>query len=147
MLGGFGVGVDDRLGADLVGVAVVLDVVVGHERRRVVDPADLALFADLDLADDGVDRAGRVVDVADRTRRRAGVQVLVVHAVLGHLGGQRTPVVRGGQIDAGTGEQLLHLGRARRPVAGEVLAKELTRGVLRPLEAVEALAALAGDAA
>src|SRR3954469_2097264 len=50
-----GVGVDDLLVADLVRVLVVLQVVVRHERRRVVDAADLALLADLDLRRDRVD--------------------------------------------------------------------------------------------
>ena len=43
MLGGRGVGVDDLLVADLVGVLVVLEVIVSHVRRRVIDAADLAL--------------------------------------------------------------------------------------------------------
>src|SRR5699024_4924485 len=63
MLGGGGVGVDDLLVPDLVGVLVVGQVVVGHVRRRVVDATDLPFLADLDRSDDRVDRRGGVVDV------------------------------------------------------------------------------------
>src|SRR5690625_539870 len=69
VLGGGGVGVDDLLGADLVGVGVVLEVVVRHERSRVVDAPELALLADLHLRHDRVDGGGGVVDVGDRAGR------------------------------------------------------------------------------
>ena len=55
MLGGRGIGVDQRLRTDLVGIPVVLQVVVRHERRRVVHAPDLAFLADLHLRDDRMD--------------------------------------------------------------------------------------------
>src|SRR5690625_4166574 len=63
VLRGGGVGVDDLLVADLVGVLVVLEVVVRHERRRVVDAPQLALLADLHLRHDRVDGGGGGVAV------------------------------------------------------------------------------------
>src|SRR3954447_9140660 len=101
VLRGLGVGVDDLLVADLVRILVVLQVVVRHERRRVVDAPDLAFLADLDLRGDRVDRARRVVDVRDRPRRRHGLQVLVVDAVLLHERRQRLPVVLRRDVHAG----------------------------------------------
>src|SRR5690606_25293283 len=47
---------DDLFGSDLVGVLVIIQIVIGHERRRIIDAADLAFLADLDLRDDRVDR-------------------------------------------------------------------------------------------
>src|SRR6476659_5961353 len=68
-----GVGVDDLLVADLVRVLVVLQVVVRQVRRRVVDAADLAFLADLNLGRHRVDRGGGVVDVGDRAGGRNGL--------------------------------------------------------------------------
>ena len=77
-----GIRVDDLLVADLVSILVILEVLVRHVRRRIVDAADLAFLTDLDLARDRVDRARRMVDVADRSCRRHRLQVLVVDPVL-----------------------------------------------------------------
>ena len=137
MLGGRGVGVDDLLVADLVGVLEVLQVLVGHVRRRIVDAADLAFLADLDLAGDRVDRAGRVVDVADRSGRRDRLQILVVDAVDLHRFLEPLPVLLGRDADAGIGEQRAHLVGLGLPHLSGVLVEELAAGVLRALEALE----------
>ena len=147
VLRGRGVGVDDLLVADLVRVLVVLQVVVRHERRRVVDAADLAFLADLDLRRDRVDRARRVVDVRDRAGRRHGLQVLVVDAVLL----DRTPSARAqsscvGMCTPASANSCLDLLGLRLPRLVGVLVEELARRVLRVLEAVERRAALDRDA-
>ncbi len=49
MLGCLSISVDDLLRPDFVGVLEVFEIVVVEERRRVVDAAELALFANLDL--------------------------------------------------------------------------------------------------
>ncbi len=141
MLGGHRVGVDDLLGADLVRVLVVLQVLVRHVRRRVVDAADLAFLADLHPGHDRVNRRRRIVDVGDRTRRRHRLQVLVVHAVRLHRLLEPTPVVLRWDADAGVGEQLAYLLGLRLPNLVGVLCEELTGCVLRVLEALETLAA------
>src|SRR3954452_9528457 len=141
VLRGLGVGVDDLLVADLVRVLVVLQVVVGHERRRVVDAPDLALLADLDLRRDRVDRAGRVVDVRDRARRRDGLEVLVVDPVLLDQLRELGPVLLRRDVHAGLGEQRLDPCGTRLPGLLDVLLEVLTGGVLRVREALERAAA------
>src|SRR5690606_23131374 len=116
VLGGRGVGVDDLLVADLVGVLVVLEVVVRHVGRRVVDAPELALLADLDLRHDRVDRGGRVVDVGDGAGGRDGLEVLVVQAVLLDRGGERTPVVLRGDVHARLREELADPLGLRHPL-------------------------------
>ena len=145
MLGCRGVGVDDLLVADLVGVLVVLQVVVRHVRRRVVDAADLAFLADLDLARHRVDGTGRVVDVGDRAGRRHRLQVLVVDAVLLHRLLQPDPILLRRNANAGIGEQLADLVGRRLPHTIGVLVEELTAGIFGLLEAREGLAALDGN--
>ena len=49
MLGRGGIGVDDFLGADLVGILVLFEIIVGHIGRRIIDATDLAFLSDLDL--------------------------------------------------------------------------------------------------
>ena len=137
-----GVGVDDLLVADLVRVLVVVQVVVRHERRRVVDAADLAFLADLDLGRHRVDRRRRVVDVADRARRRHGLQVLVVDAVLHDRGLQGTPVVLGRDAHPGVGEQAGDPLGGRLPLGVGVLVEVLPARVRRVLEAAERPATL-----
>jgi len=126
VLGGRGVGVDDLLVADLVRVLVVLQVVVGQERRRVVDAADLAFLADLDLAGHRVDRTGRVVDVGDRPRRRNRLQVLVVDAVRLHRLLQPHPILLRRNANVRIGEQLAHSLGCRLPHLIGVLVEELS---------------------
>src|SRR6478672_5115759 len=128
VLGSGGVGVDDLLVADLVRVLVVLQVVVRQVRRRVVDAADLAFLADLNLGRHRVDRGGGVVDVGDRTGRRNGLQVLVVDAVLHDGSLQLAPVILRGDVDVR--EQLGNLRRLRDPFPVRVLVEELAGRVL-----------------
>ena len=92
-----------------------------------------------------MDRRRRVVDVRDGTRRRHGLQVLVVHAVLGDVGRQGLPVRLGRDLDRGGCEQLTALVRGGSPLLVNVLAEELARRVRGVLEALEALPALARD--
>ncbi len=146
MLGGRRVGVDDLLVTDLVGVFVVLQVVVGHIRRRVVDPPDLAFLADLDLRHDRVNRRRRMVDVGNRPGRRHRLQVLVVDAVRLHRLLEPTPVVLRWDADAGVGEQLAYLLGLRLPNLVGVLVEEFPGRVLGPLETLEVRAAFDRDA-
>ena len=143
MLGGGGVRVDDLLVADLVRVLVVLQVVVRHERRRVVDASELAFLADLDLRRDRVDGRRGVVDVRDRPGRRHRLQVLVVDPVLHDAGLQGPPVVLRG--DRHAREQLLDLLGLRSPLLLGVLVEELSRRVGRVTESVEGRSPLLGD--
>ena len=55
VLRGRGIGVDDLLRADLVGVLIVLQVVIRHEWGRIVHAPNLAFLTDLDLGNDRVD--------------------------------------------------------------------------------------------
>src|SRR5690625_1712881 len=104
VLGSSGVGVDDLLVADLIGVLEVLDVVVGQVRRGVVHPPDLAFLADLHRGRDRVDQGGGCVDVGDRPGRAPRLQALVVDPLLNHRVLQRAPVVLGGDVHPGVGE-------------------------------------------
>ena len=145
MLGGRGVGVDDLLVADFVGVGEVFEIVVGQVGGRVVDAADLAFLADLDLRGHRVDRTGGVVDVGDGSGRRNGLQVLVVDAVRHDRGLQLAPVVLGRDVHAGVGEDLADPVGFRLPHPIGVLVEVLTAGVLGLREATEGGAALDGE--
>ena len=151
MLRGLGVGVHDGAPTDLVGVAEVFEVLVGHVCGRVVDAPDLALLADLDFRGDRMDRAGGVVDVADRSGRGHGLQVLVVDAVAQDRVTQFRPVTRRGDMDAAIGEQLPDAfgARLQRPTAVGVLVEVVAfagrLGVVRRGERGERAPALHGQ--
>ncbi len=145
MLGGGGVGVDDLLVADLVRVLEELKVVVGHVRGRVVDAAELAFFADLDLRCDRMDRRGRIVYVRDRSGRRDGLQVRVVDAVLPHGFPQLRPVATGGDRDTCLCEKDANAVGGRLPVTLGVLVEVRAIGVGGGLESGERRSSFYGE--
>lgn len=140
MLGRRRIGVDDLLRPDLVGILIVIEIIVGHERRRIIDAADLAFLADLDLRDDRMDRGGRVVDIGDRACRRHCLQVLVIEAGGHHQFLQRRPVFLRRNVDVRGLEQRLHLLRRRLPEPVGIFVEIFAGGIFRVLEALEACA-------
>ena len=146
MLGRLGVSVNDLLGAELVGVLVVLLILVGQVWRRVVDATQLAFLADLDLGRHRMDARGGVVDIRDRTSRRDRLQVTVEQAVGHDRGLQLAPVVLGRNGDAALLEQAAYLLGLRLPRLFGVLVEVLAAGIGRLLEAGEALVTLDGNA-
>ena len=111
-------------------------------RRRVVDAADLAFLADLNLGGNRVDRRGGVVDVGDRAGRRDRLQVAVVNTVTCNVSLELCPLFRGRDGNVGSFKQCLHLVGLRLEVLRVIAVEELTTGVIGLLKVLERLALL-----
>ena len=128
MLRCHGIGINDLLVPNFIGILEVFQVIVRHERCRVVDSPQLTFLTNLNLRSNRVDRRSRTVDVRDRSGGRNGLQVLVVHAVLGYIGGKLNPVFAGRNMMLS--KQLTHPFGLRFPFLLNVLGEELTVSVL-----------------
>ena len=142
---GRGVGVDDLVRADLVGVPEELEVVLGHVGGRVVDAPESSLLADLDGRRDRVDGCGGVVDVADGSRGRHGLEVGVVDAVLGDGLLEFGPIRPCGDRDPGFVEEAGDAFGGGFPFAFEVLVEVGAARVVGLLESLETPPALFRD--
>jgi hypothetical protein len=49
MLGGRRIGINNLVRANLVGILIIIQIIIGQIRGRIINPANLALFADLDF--------------------------------------------------------------------------------------------------